>query len=91
LDRQAKDLDQQARELAELIAPAVKALFVENPELELDNQRVQGLPGVRMPFGFKVEVVRGANRADNWEIRVWHPEGTRFFMVNSQGIQQKYL
>jgi hypothetical protein len=90
-DRQSRALDHRAMELAEQIAPAVKAWFVENPAAELTSQQLAFLPGVTLNHGFKAEVVRGAGKADNWELRVWHPEGTRMFLVNSQKIREEYL
>ena len=90
-DRQARALDQRALELAEQLSPAVKAWFIENPAAELTGDKLATLPGVRLNNGYKAEVVRGAGKAENWEIRVWHPEGTRMFLINAQKIREEYL
>lgn len=90
-DRQAQALDQRAQELAEQLAPAVKTYFLENPTAEITSGQLALLPGVRLNNGYKAEVVRGASKAENWEIRVWHPEGNRMFLVSSQKIREEYL
>lgn len=89
-DRQSQQYDLVASEASQKVQSALDAYFTANPEATLTAESLAGVEGLKLTPPLKLELVRGADKADNWRVRLWHPEGQLVFLVSHKGITQKH-
>jgi len=85
LARQAQAYDDQARAAAAKLAPVVESFFQEHPQDEL-NDRALAQAGFELPDPLQMQISPQHNRAGDWEVMVWHPQGEQRFLVKPGGI-----
>jgi len=86
--RQTDALDQQALRLAKDLAPAVAQFFTANPQAKLTPEALIA-GGLKIPAPLKLQVPPDHEKAPDWQVRLWHPEGTQVFTISAAGITQK--
>ena len=87
--RQADARDGQARRFAQTLKPAVEAFFQAQPQGELTPQALAD-QGVSVPSPLQVEVPLDHRRADDWQVRVWHPQGRKLYLASAQGVSETF-
>ena len=86
--RQMDALDQRAYRLAREVGPTVTKFFAAHPQAELTDQEL-GKVGLPSLGPIKMKVPFDHEKASDWQVRLWHPEGNQVFIVSSAGISQK--
>ncbi len=87
--RQANSYDQAAHRFAQKVPVAVQAFFQAQPQGKLSRQALldQGLqPPPRVMFAVPAE----GGEAAGWQVRVWHLDGSRVYLVGPGGITEEY-
>lgn len=87
--REAAAQDAQARRFAQTLQPKVEAVFQAQPEAKLTPEALKA-GGVEVPSPLEIEVPLDNRKADNWQVRVWHPDGRLLYIVSAKGLQQDY-
>ena len=87
--READALDAQAHRFAKTLLPKVEAYFQAQPEAELTPESMQS-QGLEVPPPLQLEVPLDHRKSDDWQVRVWHPEGRLLYILGPQGVQQDY-
>ncbi len=85
LARQAQAYDDQARVAAGKLAPVVEGFFQEHPQDQLSEQAL-AQAGFQLPQSLQMKISPEHNRAADWEIMVWHPQGEYRFLVKAGGV-----
>jgi len=89
LDRQAQGRDRMALDLArqiQLVAPKVTA----KPEVSFGLETLQAA-GLVVPKPLMVSLLSGPKDPGGWKLSVWHPDGTRRYLVTQSKIQGEYI
>lgn len=86
--RQLDSLDHQARRLAQRAVPVVETFFQQNPDGRLSLEILRQA-GWELPQPYQARIPEDQDRADNWQLVIWHPEGAHLYIAGPQGVTTK--
>lgn len=89
-DRESRGYDLLAAEAAQKAQKALSTYFTAEPEAVLTPESLAEVQGLGPAAPMKLELVRGKDKANNWQVRVFHPEGQLVYLVSQKGITQKH-
>ena len=85
LSRQTQAYDDQARAAAGRLAPVVEGFFQEHPQDRLSEQALVQA-GFQLPEPLQMRISPQHDRAADWEVMIWHPQGEYRFLVKAGGV-----
>ncbi len=86
--RQVDDLDHQAQRLARRAVPVAQEFFQQNPDGRLSLELLRQA-GWDVPQPFQARIPEDQDRADNWRIEIWHPQGAHVYLASPQGVSSR--
>lgn len=89
-ERDSKLHDLAAADAAKKVGSAIEAYFTENPEATLNAEALTSLVGAQLKPPLKIEPMPGSDKAGDWQVRLYHPEGQLVYLVGKSGITQKH-
>lgn len=89
LDRQAQGYDRMALDLARAVQPVAKQILAA-PDASLSEAalKAKALP---WPPEVKALIPPGQNKGAGWRITIWHPQGTKRYVVTDAKIETEFI
>lgn len=87
--RQASGYDDLARVTAREIGPKIVAYFQAEPQGRLTPE-VLKTAGAEPPTPMQAQITPLKDRAAEWQVMLWHPQGNKRFVLSPAGMAEEY-
>ncbi len=87
--RQTSALDDLARVTAREIGPKIAAYFQAEPQGRLTPEVIK-TAGAEPAAPLLAQITPLKDRAEDWQVMLWHPEGNKRFVLSPTGLAEEY-